>query len=175
MSNSMMYAPRAKRDVPRRRYLVELVLYKRRFWCIRCRKAFTESDRACGRYKRTPVRLREEIGQQASTRPIAHVASPYEVGPRFVRWRARELHPKSLVAFHSFVNRLDLHFSGASGLVSQAEKPVFSLIDGEPFRHKHIVRAARYVPQQYQPWHCVHRRSRKLSWQDRYNRRHDDQ
>jgi transposase len=64
---------------------VELVLYKQRFWCIRCRKAFTESDSACGRYKRTPVRLREEIGQQASTRPIAHVASPYEVGPRFVQ------------------------------------------------------------------------------------------
>ena len=31
------------------------------------------------------VRLREEIGQQASTRPIAHVASQYEVGPRFVQ------------------------------------------------------------------------------------------
>ncbi len=77
--------PRAKRDVPLRGYLVELVLYKRRFWCIRCRKAFTESDSACGRYKRTTVRLREEIGQQASTRPIAHVASQYEVGPRFVQ------------------------------------------------------------------------------------------
>jgi transposase len=64
---------------------VEVVLHKRRFWCSRCRKAFTESDQACGRRKRTTVRLREEIGQQASTRPIAHVASYYEVGPRFVQ------------------------------------------------------------------------------------------
>lgn len=77
--------PRRKRDVPLREHLVELVLYKRRFWCIRCHKAFTESDSACGRRKRTTVRLRKEIGQQASTRPIAHVANHYQVGPRFVQ------------------------------------------------------------------------------------------
>jgi transposase len=76
---------RIKRDVPLRGHRVELVLYKRRFWCIRCHKAFTESDSACGRRKRTTVRLREEIGQQACTRPIAHVASDYQVGPRFVQ------------------------------------------------------------------------------------------
>ena len=77
--------PRCKRDVPLRGHMVELVLYKRRFWCMRCRKAFTESDSACGRRKRTTVRLREEIGKQAGTRPIAHVASQYQVGPRFVQ------------------------------------------------------------------------------------------
>jgi transposase len=31
------------------------------------------------------VRLREEIGKQACSRPLAHVASEYEVGPRFVQ------------------------------------------------------------------------------------------
>ena len=77
--------PRRKRDVPLRGHEVELVLYKRRFWCIRCHKAFTESDSACGRRKRTTVRLRQEIGKSASTRPIAHVASHYQVGPRFVQ------------------------------------------------------------------------------------------
>jgi transposase len=76
---------RSKRDVPLRGHRVELVLHKRRFWCICCHKAFTESDSACGRRKRTTVRLREEIGQQASTRPIAHVANHYHVGPRFVQ------------------------------------------------------------------------------------------
>ena len=76
---------RIKRDVPLRGHRVELVRYKRRFWCIRCHKAFTESESACGRRKRTTVRLREEIGQQACTRPIAHVASEYEVGPRLVQ------------------------------------------------------------------------------------------
>ena len=77
--------PRIKRDVPLRGHRVELVLYKRRFWCIRCHKAFTESDSACGRRKRTTLRLREEIGQQACTRPLMHVAGHYEVGPRFVQ------------------------------------------------------------------------------------------
>lgn len=77
--------PRSKRDVPLRGHRVELVLYKRRFWCLRCHKAFTESDSACGRRKRTTVRLREEIGQQACSRPLMHVANQYEVGPRFVQ------------------------------------------------------------------------------------------
>ncbi len=67
--------PRRKRDVPLRGHVVELVLHKRRFWCLRCRKAFTESDRACGRRRRTTVRLREEIGKQAGICPIAQVAS----------------------------------------------------------------------------------------------------
>ena len=74
-----------KRDVPLREHRVELVLYKRRFWCLRLSLAFTEPDSACGRGKRTTVRLREVIGKQASSRPIAHVASEYGVGPRFVQ------------------------------------------------------------------------------------------
>jgi transposase len=76
---------RRKRDVPLRGHGVEMVLHKRRFRCLRCCRAFTESDRACGRRKRTTLRLREEIGQQASSRPIAHVARQYQVGPRFVQ------------------------------------------------------------------------------------------
>jgi len=76
---------RIKRDVPLRGHRVELVLHKRRFWCLHCHKAFTESDSACGRGRRTTVRLREEIGQQACSRPIMHVAGHYEVGPRFVQ------------------------------------------------------------------------------------------
>ncbi len=77
--------PRIKRDVPLRGHRVELVLYKRRFWCLRCHRAFTESDSACGRRKRTTVRLREEIGKPACSRPLMHVANHYEVGPRFVQ------------------------------------------------------------------------------------------
>jgi hypothetical protein len=38
-SNSTMYAPRIKRDAPLRGHQVELVLYKRRFWCRSCHKA----------------------------------------------------------------------------------------------------------------------------------------
>lgn len=76
---------RIKRDVPLRGHRVELVLSKRRFWCLRCHKAFTESDSACGRRKRTTLRLREEIGKQACSRPLMHGADQYEVGPRFVQ------------------------------------------------------------------------------------------
>src|SRR5207245_10326694 len=74
-----------KREVPLKEHRVELVVYKRRFWCVRCHKAFTEPDRACGRGKRTTVRLREVIGTQACSRPIAHVAKENGVGPRFVQ------------------------------------------------------------------------------------------
>ena len=77
--------PRSKRDVPLRGHGVEVVLYKRRFWCLRCRKAFTEPDQACGPGKRTTLRLREVIGKLASSRPITHVAREYGVGPRFVQ------------------------------------------------------------------------------------------
>jgi transposase len=77
--------PRSKRDVPLRGHRVEVVLYKRRFWCLHCHKAFTEPDQACGRGKRTTLRLRELIGQQAASRPITHVAREYAVGPRFVQ------------------------------------------------------------------------------------------
>jgi len=76
---------RRKRDVSLLEHRVELVLHKRRFWCIRCHKAFTEMDRACGKGKRTTVRLREAIGQQARSRPVAHVAKEYGFGPRFVQ------------------------------------------------------------------------------------------
>jgi transposase len=77
--------PRIKRDVPLRGHRVELVQNIRRFWCLRCHKAFTEGDNACGRRKRTTVRLREEIGKLACSRPLMHVANHYEVGPRCVQ------------------------------------------------------------------------------------------
>lgn len=76
---------RRKRDLPLRQRKVELIVLKRRFWCVLCRKPFTEQDTACGWGRRTTRRLREEIGKQASMQPIAHVASQYEVGPRFVQ------------------------------------------------------------------------------------------
>src|SRR6266571_4312532 len=39
---------RKKRDIPLRGHGVDVILCKRRFWCIRCHKAFTETDEACG-------------------------------------------------------------------------------------------------------------------------------
>ncbi|MBO0789687.1 MAG: transposase [Ktedonobacteraceae bacterium] len=76
---------RCKRDLPLRGYQVQLVLWKRRFRCHRCRKTFTEPDTACGWRRRTTARLRESLGQQACSRPIATVALEAGVGPRFVQ------------------------------------------------------------------------------------------
>ena len=76
--------PRKKRDSALRGHRVELIVLKRRFRCLRCRKSFTEPDTACGWRRKTTVRLREEIGKQACTQPVAHVAKAAGVGPRFV-------------------------------------------------------------------------------------------
>lgn len=75
---------RKKRDRALREHTVELIILKRRFRCLHCRKAFTEPDSACGWRRRTTVRLREEIGKQACTQPVSHVAASLGVGPRFV-------------------------------------------------------------------------------------------
>jgi transposase len=76
---------RRKRDVPLAGQQVSLLLVKRRFWCRTCRRSFTEPDSICGWRRRTTARLREAIGTQACSRPLAHVAADLKVGPRFVQ------------------------------------------------------------------------------------------
>jgi transposase len=75
---------RMKRDIQLRGYQVSLIVHKRRFRCATCGKPFTETDSACGRYKRTTERFRQQIAKQACQRPITHVAQEVQVGPRFV-------------------------------------------------------------------------------------------
>ena len=75
---------RVKRDITLREYQVYLIVHKRRFRCATCRKPFTETDSACGRYKRTTERFRDQIAKQACQRPLTHVAQEVQVGPRFV-------------------------------------------------------------------------------------------
>ena len=77
--------PRRKRDIPLRGHRIVLVLQKRRFRCLRCRRSFTEPDQACGRRQRTTKRLREYVGKQACSRPVSHVAVEMQMGPRFVQ------------------------------------------------------------------------------------------
>jgi transposase len=77
--------PRRKRDIPLRGHRIVLVLLKRRFRCLKCRRSFTEPDQACGKRQRTTKRLREHIGKQACSRPVSHVAAEIKVGPRLVQ------------------------------------------------------------------------------------------
>ncbi|GAC1458930.1 MAG: ISL3-like element ISMac21 family transposase [Ktedonobacterales bacterium] len=76
---------RRKRDMWLREYPVVLLVRKRRFRCFTCRRPFTESDTACGWRRRTTARLRQQIGEQACTRPVEQVAAEHGVGPRLVR------------------------------------------------------------------------------------------
>lgn len=76
---------RRKRDVSLAGRQVSLLLVKRRFWCLTCRRSFTEADTICGWRRRTTERLRQSIGTQACSRPIAHVAMEFDVGPRLVQ------------------------------------------------------------------------------------------
>jgi transposase len=76
---------RKKRDSSLRGHQVELILHKRRFKCLSCRKSFTEPDSSCGKRRRTTARFREEIGQRACTEPVEQVAEACGVGSRFAR------------------------------------------------------------------------------------------
>jgi transposase len=76
---------RKKRDVALREHQVELILHKRRFSCLSCKKSFTEPDTACGRKRRTTERLRKAIGKQAYSQPVAHVAKASGVSHRLVQ------------------------------------------------------------------------------------------
>jgi transposase len=76
---------RRKRDMPLAGRQVSLLLVKRRFWCLTCRRSFTEADTICGWRRRTTERLRVAIGTQACSRPVAQVADELDVGPRLVQ------------------------------------------------------------------------------------------
>jgi transposase len=90
---------RVKRDIQLRGYQVSLVLHKRRFRCATCGRPFTETDSACGRYKRTTQRFRDHIAKQACQRPLTHVAQEVQVGTGFVHaclcaWIEKKLEKK---------------------------------------------------------------------------------
>jgi transposase len=76
---------REKKDIALRNYHINLVVQKRRFRCLACRRTFTERDSACGRYKRTTKRFREQLAKQTYQQSIASVAEQGAVGPRFVQ------------------------------------------------------------------------------------------
>lgn len=64
---------------------VFLVLRKRRFRCVGCRKVFTEPDPVCGARRRSSQRFRRQLGCEAIEQPVRHVARREEVGETLVR------------------------------------------------------------------------------------------
>lgn len=74
-----------KQDRRLRDKAVCLVLYKRRFRCLSCKKAFSEPDPAFGTRRRSSRRFREHLGQEAMHHTVRHVARKEGVGEGLVR------------------------------------------------------------------------------------------
>ena len=64
---------------------VYLVLRKRRFRCVRCRKVFTEPDPVCEARRRSSRRFRGQLGEEALHQTVRHVARKEGVGEGLVR------------------------------------------------------------------------------------------
>jgi transposase len=64
---------------------VFLLLRKRRFRCMDCRKVFTEPDPVCGARRRSSQRFRRQLGHEAIEQPVRHVARREGVGETLVR------------------------------------------------------------------------------------------
>lgn len=72
------HRPQRKRDQLNGK-LLWLVLLKRRFRCVACRKIFTEPDPLCGRRRRTTKRFRELLLEAAAKSSLKEVARTYGV------------------------------------------------------------------------------------------------
>ena len=64
---------------------VYLVLHKRRFRCLPCRKVFSEPDPVFGARRRSSQRFREHLGQEALDQTVRCVARKEGVGESLVR------------------------------------------------------------------------------------------
>jgi len=62
-----------------------LIIRKRRYRCLSCRKVFTEPDLVCGVRRRTSRRFRCYLGQKAIQQPVRQVAQEEGVGEALVR------------------------------------------------------------------------------------------
>lgn len=74
-----------KRDRRLRDKAVFLVLHKRRFRCVWCKKVFSEPDPLFGARRRSSRRFREYLGQEALHQTVRHVAQREGVGEGLVR------------------------------------------------------------------------------------------
>lgn len=64
---------------------VFLIIRKKRYRCLNCKKVFTEPDLVCGLRRRTSRRFRCHLGQRAIQQPVRHVAKEEGVGEALVR------------------------------------------------------------------------------------------
>lgn len=70
---------------------VFLVLHKRRFRCLGCRKVFSEPDQLFGARRRSSRRFREHLGREALHQTVRHVAHKEGLVRRCVTEGAKRL------------------------------------------------------------------------------------
>ena len=83
----IVHATTAQRKKDRRIWdrPLTLILFKRRFHCLRCGKVFTEPDPIFGHRRRSTCRLREHIACRAIEQPTSQVARQEGVSASLVR------------------------------------------------------------------------------------------
>jgi transposase len=74
-----------KRDRRLRDKTVFLILTKRRFRCLWCRKVFSEADEVFGLRRRSTHRFREHLGQEALHQTVRRLARKEKIGEGLVR------------------------------------------------------------------------------------------
>jgi len=78
-------------DEPLGERRVVLVLRRRRFRCLPCRRAFSEPEPICGERRRLTRRLRQRLAREWRHQTVEHLAAAYCVSPTTVRRSLAEL------------------------------------------------------------------------------------
>jgi len=95
-SHVHQYHRQLKEHLPLWGMRVVLELFKRRFWCRNCGRAFMEPDEICGRRRRSTRRFREALAARCSDTTVRAVSLSAGVSEGLVRRSFAELVPTLL-------------------------------------------------------------------------------
>jgi len=113
---------RVKLDEPLGERRVILVLRRRRFRCLPCRRAFSEPEPLCGHRRRLTHRLQERLGRACRHQAVERIAAVYGVSPTTVRrsltelvtaQRAEEAEPPEVLGIDEFSARKGQRYATA--------------------------------------------------------------
>lgn len=128
---------RVKADTPLGERAVTLVVVRRRFRCLGCRRPFSEPEPICGPRRRLTCRLRAGLGGACQDQPVAHVAARFGVSPTTVRralaevvtaQQASDTAPITVLGLDEFSLRKGHHY--ATGFHDLSGRRVVTVIKG---------------------------------------------
>jgi transposase len=126
-----------KADVELGEQRLALIVVRRRFRCVPCRRVFTEPDLICGRRRRITRRLRERLGEECRHQTVERVAQVHGVSPTTVRRALREVvaaqrapgeEPTEVLGIDEFSLRKGRHY--ATGLHDLRGRRVLDVVRG---------------------------------------------